>query len=845
VTADRIPIESLDRLYPNIIKDKGSIACFLEKLRKSRTILRRDTGNLSTPEVAWIEELKPDEMLLKTQDFSFKSYQTHSLLFRFDLTGRPHFFSATALNRVASRGLRVNLPYVIYEEERRDRRRHLVSGDTSRRVVLKFSGQTAVEGEVSDLSAGGLSVLAPCGVDPARGAEVSIVGIGSTTSTSEYAAEVRSCERVENRAGWNRIGLSLVPCPRNPKLRIERYEDLEFSVASRDAGNGGDWTEDSDGRRAERSLRERAQQRGRISSHFVRYRNTRNEEIRAIVGTTGDPSHAPAVLIPPAWGKTKESLLLLEETILATFESAGEPLTVIRFDGIRKRGESHNDRECRPSGCENLNYSVSQGASDILATLDFLEHDPRFRSSTAIIVAFSIASIEARVAAVRESRGRVGGWINVVGAADLQSIMKAVSGGVDFVGGAERGIRFGRQDVQGMLLDIDRAAADAIRNRFGFLEDARRDMANVDIPITWICGRYDAWINMDRVRDILSFGTGKNRRIVEVPTGHQIRTSEDALRVFQFVSQEVGKMTIGRSLIPATPDPSKLLRRRKLERSRVVKPMIDAKGFWKEYLLGCDGQLGIELIASTSLYRSLMQQQIDALNLKDNAWVCDLGSGTGAFPAEILRTTGRPDGLRILEVDFVKEALSTSRERVEQDGVTPSIGVEFIAADLSCRKRSQFAPLKSSMFEGVLVSLLLNYIENPGLLLAEAHRILRSGGRLALSSLRQDADISMICACGLSELRSGGGREFLGEDEKRIDESLHGFINSAARLLELEERGHFQFWSEEELRELLATAGFLDVSIARVFGHPPQAFLASARAAKSERRSPPGRTAVS
>ena len=50
----------------------------------------------------------------------------------------------------------------------------------------------------------------------------------------------------------------------------------------------------------------------------------------------------------------------------------------------------------------------------------------------------------------------------------------------------------------------------------GFLEDARRDMSRIEVPITWIHGKYDAWMDLDRVVESMSCGRTDNRRIIEV-----------------------------------------------------------------------------------------------------------------------------------------------------------------------------------------------------------------------------------------------------------------------------------------------------------------------------------------
>jgi hypothetical protein len=54
------------------------------------------------------------------------------------------------------------------------------------------------------------------------------------------------------------------------------------------------------------------------------------------------------------------------------------------------------------------------------------------------------------------------------------------------------------------------------------------------------------------------------------------------------------------------------------------------------------------------------------------------------------------------------------------------------------------------------------------------------------------------------------------------------FLNDAAKLLEYEEFGFFQFWDEDELVALLEGSGFSVASCSQSFGDPPQAIVVAA-----------------
>jgi ubiquinone/menaquinone biosynthesis C-methylase UbiE len=563
--------------------------------------------------------------------------------------------------------------------------------------------------------------------------------------------------------------------------------------------------------------------------HVVEYENHHGENIVAIVNSFGDTRGAPAVLIPPAWGRTKETLLPLAETIVATFRAARRPVTVIRFDGIRKRGESYNDPDCREQGKDHYHFTFHQGVDDVVATLDFLKRSRQFQPSTSILVTFSAASIEGRRVAMLEGGKRIGGWICVVGAADIQSMMRVISGGVDYAAGFERGVRFGLQELLGVVVDLDHAGADAMRNELTFLEDSRRDFAEIDIPIAWYHGEHDAWMNLDRVRDVLAHGDSSKRQLIQVPTGHQLKSSRQALELFQEIAVEIGRMATGETLRATLPDLAVLEAKHRAERKRRPAPFVDIRCFWRDYLVGRDGALGIELMTDKSAYRELIGTQIERLRLRAGDRVADLGSGTGPFPLALASFAQAPSPLEIHEVDYVREALDRARERLGHGRKREGFVVRFIEADLDLRDRGCFIPLRSGSYDAVLASLVLSYVARPELLLREIRRLLRRRGRLVVSSMRCDADISKVWADGLAEHREAVSRGEIGEEYSlEVEAAGRVFLNDAARLMDLEESGTFCFWEADGLARLLRRAGFRKIETCLAFGDPPQALVLTA-----------------
>ncbi len=832
-SSESIPNDSLSRLNANAIDQLPQIVELLQRAKHDQVSLQSRLSLVLERQSAEIEEIDGESLHLRTHNFD--ADQPSQIFLNLALGGRRYFFAVPKLaHEPGAEELRVGLPSVMFFSERRDRPRRPPSEQQHdpTRVALHAAGRSPVEAVVDDVSAEGMLLRIEREQADGLPTDLTLSFLDGGRVGRKLYGLVKHRVPAEAGAGWQRIGLSTSAARSGPEIPIERRDAI--LPTGRVASARQRWDVIGAGARlaAERALH-RVTGRGPALPQLrtVRFENDRGEHLTGIVDSFGDARGAPLVLIPPAWAKTKETLLPLARTIVDSFRNANENIVVVRLDGIRRRGESYNDPECEATGRECHHMTFSQGAADIRAALDYFSGSEDFKPSSITLVTFSGAAIEARRALTLDEAGRVGGWVSVVGAADLKSGLRTVSGGVDYIGGAEHAVHFGIQRILGIEVDMDRVAADAVAHDMAYLEDARCEMEKLTLPITWIQGKYDAWIEPERVRQILSCGDASNRRLIEVPTGHQLRSSREALDTFQLVAQEIGRIVLGREIAPVLPDLAALERRRQGERARLPKPEVDLKHFWRDYLLGRDRHLGMELLTITSPYRALIRSQVEALDLRAGQRVADLGSGTGALPVHLL-TEGMGDAaLRIDEIDYVPEALERARARIadvsEKRG--RHLDVHFLECDLDAEGSEGPVPVADGSYDRLVASLLLNYVKSPEALLREARRLLQPGGRIVLSTLRRDVDISRIYQDVASELRAGAAREALGETDERVVESdLREFLNEAARLLDLEERGVFHFWDADELVALLQRAGFRDVETGVSFGDPPQAIVATA-----------------
>jgi ubiquinone/menaquinone biosynthesis C-methylase UbiE len=433
----------------------------------------------------------------------------------------------------------------------------------------------------------------------------------------------------------------------------------------------------------------------------VRYFNDKGERIAAILDTTFGERIAepvPVVILPPATGRRKETLSGLALTITENFRRRGRHVAVLRFDGIRRHGESTNDPAARKPGFDMIHSSMGQAIADIQATLDFIHANERFRPSQVAIVSSSSASIEARRAVAEDRGGRIHYWISLAGSPDFHDTLKNICGGLDLLGSYRNGVPLGVVPVLGNPVDLDHFFEDAFARGLVYLRDAMDEIACIGTPITWIYGRFDDWVRPERVMNLMSVREGGPREVMSIPTGHQMRTSEEAIEAFKLVTACLWRFLYRRPIRPYAPDPRHVADVREAEKARLETARIgDHRDFWRQYLERKDRYLGFDIIRETEAYRGLMQTQLEMLDLREGDVLLDAGCGTGNFaamlleqPAGLIGPAARPS--RITLTDYVKEALGTARAKLEAlNGRSSPTRLEFETIDLEISRLGSVA----------------------------------------------------------------------------------------------------------------------------------------------------------
>lgn len=815
VAAQAMDTSSLRLIHRGTIDDAAAIRRLFARLHATGIPLRGGIDGQINQRRALVREIRSRELVLETQNFSVD--RLPQLYLQFELGGSRYFFAADVIQTISKHRLLVAIPPALHEAERRELPRHSIgAGET----VELSDGQSRHLGQVLDRSYDGIGVRID-GPSPWGGGQgVQLKHLAGSAAGEAHAVVRNSVDG----SGWSRIGLSVSKVPFGPLIGVEKRQRILGGTRGDRALSQLGFVRAAVGMTTVRVARALRAKEDRPRVRIVSYLNDKNQVIKGIVDSWGPISGATCVVMPPAWGRTKETMLPLAATIRETFARTGQPIVVLRYDGTNRRGESWIDPDCRAPGSEYLHFRFSQSVRDMHASLVFAANE--FQPSRIVLVTTSLASIEGRRAVATDPTGLVTGWVSLVGMVDLHSGLRAASGGVDYAFGLQRGAVFGRHEIAGVVADMDATGKDVLDHQLGLFEDARRDMAAIRVPVTWIHGKHDGWIELERVRSLMSAGPQEARRVIEVPTGHQLRSSRMALETFELVAAEVGRIAFGRQIRPRVPPGRELEAKRRAERDRRPKGSEDLREFWRRYVVGRDGSLGIEILAATRAYSELMATQIEALELDPGHRVLDLGAGAGDFSVALAERLPDARAVNVTALDLVPEALERGRARVAALPVERRPGVSWVRADLD--KGS--LPCQPGSYDAVLASLLISYVKEPENLLAELRGVLRPGGRLVLSVPRRDADLSKIYVDGIRELDPATVRRKFGEDAERVFASLQReLLHEGARLLSLEEEGWFRFYDLDELRDLVVKSGFEPLRAEWAFGDPPQVALVSAR----------------
>ena len=524
----------------------------------------------------------------------------HTAYCSVSLRGYSYYFNSELMEWNAE-GMTFSFPETVYHSEKRSHDRKPL-GDTVDVIMMTNEAATArISGTLVNVSRRGFLCNVAIGdaekellktgreVRYSFGRDMGLVNFG----------EIRHFKEIADTGGEVNVQIGIEAGIRRAEFRFKKISCPQ-------------WKKQKPRRPDHGSL-----QRDIIIPDLVRYENRNGRELVALLNYTRLGDECPVVILPPAFGKKKETLSPLVVTLLQNFVNAGRGLITLRYDGINRPGESYNEEMCPKRGYEMLHYRISQGRDDLQATLDFVCNNDLFTPSGVIVVAFSMSAMDARKLAMED--GRIQYLISVMGATCARSAFRNITGGIDIIGNARIGIQNGVSGVLGQMLDLDTTARDLIDSKYAYIADARHDMSNISIPVSWIYGKHDRWVSEAEVRDIMSVRAGGGREVIEIPTGHNLRSSEDAIKAFKIIAGLIYRHLYGETIRPFDPDRGAMVDMITYERERhALDDAIDIQDYWKNYLMGEDrNSAGYDFYRNLDEFREFLSLQGLLLDLKD------------------------------------------------------------------------------------------------------------------------------------------------------------------------------------------------------------------------------------
>ena len=518
----------------------------------------------------------------------------------------------------------------------------------------------------------------------------------------------------------------------------------------------------------------------------------------------------PFIIIPPSYGETKNDSLTLSYFLVKN------GFDVLRYDGTNHVGESEGDI---------IDYTLSNAKDDLKSTVDFAAR--KFEVSEFGIVARSLVK---RVAVkVAGEDPRIKFIFGLVGIVDLQRTLKTIHR-EDVIETILKGKSLGRDviDTFGFEVNIE-FLKDSIKGGYHNLATTKKDLKKVNIPLVFLIAERDPWVKMEDVK--LLFDNPKlQRRLYVLPnTMHQVYENPIvAKRALRLAVVSCLKYLCSKNLKRnqvVEPTVKEIAIQNRIEKERLRKLITitkeEEKEFWRKYLTN------YRIINKSQEYRDFMSL-INSLLGKtgQGGIILDAGCGIGLYGGWLLGS--RPEkGNKIygerdssykpstyLGLDFAETALKEAKDKHSYikrqiyyeyrfSKNSPILNCCYILADLDYP-----LPFKDNCFDKICCNLVISYLANPASSVKELFRVLKHRGKVVITSLKPFNDLSQIYCNFLDKT----------QNKKDIEEAKKLFTESG-KIKYKEEMGHYKFFSEEELKSLIAKVRGKRVETYRSFGN--------------------------
>ena len=174
-------------------------------------------------------------------------------------------------------------------------------------------------------------------------------------------------------------------------------------------------------------------------------------------------------------------------------------------------------------------------------------------------------------------------------------------------------------------------------------------------------------------------------------------------------------------------------------------------------------------VAKSDIRAQLVPKLVEALGFQGRDYVLDLATGTGRFARPVAEHL---KGGKIVGLDEAFAMLRVAQEQKEK---------EPIPGFLSAAGSAEAFPFRGGSFDRAFTVFALHHFGNPPLMMREARRVLKPGGRFVI--------LDPVVATA----------------EDSLDEAIHDLINQILRRAHGE---YFHYHSAEDIRDLFTRAGF-------------------------------------
>jgi SAM-dependent methyltransferase len=245
--------------------------------------------------------------------------------------------------------------------------------------------------------------------------------------------------------------------------------------------------------------------------------------------------------------------------------------------------------------------------------------------------------------------------------------------------------------------------------------------------------------------------------------------------------------------------------------------------FWEEYLSRS------HFIVNVHDYWQLLDHVYRYLGLGEaGVRLLDAGCGNGHFGMFLLmnqhyralKDDRRVPLIRYTGLDVVPAALREAqrdfRDRLLPTAATAHVASErLLDASFACSDLNAPLPFANEQFDRVVCNLVLGYLDDPSFTIREFLRVLSPGGKLILTNLKPNADLSQIYR---NFVQTAETSEDIGE--------ARDLLNNSGHIRQAESEGRFRFFERQEFAMLLLSSGGEDVRIFTTFAD--QAYIAVA-----------------